>query len=149
MQVKSRRKARASSQAMRPQDVIEEKASDGETAAGASGAIQRVFEALSSAPRRRILAYLAHSSLTAGEIAARFDMSKPSISQHLSILETAGLIAKERQGQFIHYSLVQNNLVNTLNGFVQDVCPVSRPLKRESKVLAGGKSEVPPAEPKD
>ena len=119
--------------------VIEDKISDTETAAG-SGAIQRVFEALSSQPRRKILAYLAHSSLTAGEIAARFDMSKPSISQHLSILETAGLIAKERQGQFIHYSLVQNNLVNTLNGFVQDVCPVARPIKRESKELASGKA---------
>lgn len=127
--------------------MVEDKAADGETAAGASGAIQRVFEALSSQPRRKILAYLAHSSLTAGEIAARFDMSKPSISQHLSILETAGLIARERQGQFIHYSLVQNNLVNTLNGFVQDVCPVSRPIKRESKELASGK--VKPAKPKD
>ena len=127
-------------------DVIEDNISDAETAAGSS-AIQRVFEALSSQPRRKILAYLAHSSLTAGEIAARFDMSKPSISQHLSILETAGLIAKERQGQFIHYSLVQNNLVNTLNGFVQDVCPVSRPIKRESKELAGSKAE--PAKPKN
>lgn len=137
------------SRAMRRQDVIEETTSDGETTAGASGAIQRVFEALSSQPRRKILAYLAHSSLTAGEIAARFDMSKPSISQHLNILETAGLIARERQGQFIHYSLVENNLVNTLNGFVQDVCPVSRPLKRESKALASGKTEVPPAKPQD
>ena len=117
--------------------VIEDDISNGETAAG-SGAIQRVFEALSSQPRRKILAYLAHSSLTAGEIAARFDMSKPSISQHLNILETAGLIARERQGQFIRYSLVQNNLVNTLNGFVQDVCPVSRPIKRESKELGRG-----------
>jgi DNA-binding transcriptional ArsR family regulator len=134
---------------MRRQDVIEETTSDGETTAGASGAIQRVFEALSSQPRRKILAYLAHSSLTAGEIAARFDMSKPSISQHLNILETAGLIARERQGQFIHYSLVENNLVNTLNGFVQDVCPVSRPLKKESKALASAKGEVPPAEPQE
>ncbi|MER8707150.1 metalloregulator ArsR/SmtB family transcription factor [Mesorhizobium sp. M0018] len=117
-----------------------EHAADAETAAHANGAIQRVFEALSSAPRRKILAYLAHSSLTAGEIAARFEMSKPSISQHLSILETAGLIAKERHGQFIHYSLVQNNLVNTLNGFVQDVCPVSRPIKRESKELGRGEA---------
>ncbi|TPM30652.1 metalloregulator ArsR/SmtB family transcription factor [Mesorhizobium sp. B2-3-3] len=125
--------------------MIEDDLRDSETAASGSGAIQRVFEALSSQPRRKILAYLAHSSLTAGEIAARFDMSKPSISQHLSILETAGLIAKERQGQFIHYSLVQNNLVNTLNGFVQDVCPVSRPIKRESKDLAGGKADANPA----
>ena len=94
-----------------------------------------VFEALASTPRRKILAYLAEAELTAGEIAARFSMSKPAISKHLSILERAGLIRSERRGQFIHYALVRANLVNTLNGFVQEVCPVSRPLKRESKQI--------------
>ncbi|WP_262531375.1 metalloregulator ArsR/SmtB family transcription factor [Agrobacterium tumefaciens] len=98
--------------------------------------MQLVFEALASAPRRKILAYLTHSDLTAGEIAARFDMSKPSISQHLNVLETAGLISRKREGQFIRYSLTPNKLVNTLNSFVQDVCPVGRPLKKESKALA-------------
>src|SRR5260370_12690215 len=97
--------------------------------------MQPVFEALSSAPRRKILAYLAEAELTAGEIAARFDMSKPAISRHLSILETAGLIRGEKRGQFIHYSLVRDSLVNTLNGFVQEVCPVAAPLKRESRRL--------------
>lgn len=109
-------------------------------ALSADGSFQRVFEALASAPRRRILAYLAHASMTAGEIAARFDMSKPSISQHLGVLENAGLIAKKRQGQFIHYSIVADNLANTLNGFVQDVCPVSRPLKLESKAIADARA---------
>jgi DNA-binding transcriptional ArsR family regulator len=94
-----------------------------------------VFDALASTPRRKILAYLAEAELTAGEIAARFSMSKPAISKHLSILESAGLIRGEKRGQFIHYSLVRENLVNTLNGFVQEVCPVSRPLKRESRKL--------------
>ena len=104
---------------------------------GAEGAgAQRIFQALSSQVRRKILAYLSHSSLTAGEIASRFEMSKPSVSQHLSVLETAGLIASEKRGQFVHYRMVEDNLVNTLNGFVQDVCPVSRPLKRESKALS-------------
>jgi ArsR family transcriptional regulator, arsenate/arsenite/antimonite-responsive transcriptional repressor len=106
-----------------------------------NGSIQRVFEALASAPRRKILAYLAHTSLTAGEIAERFEMSKPSISQHLSVLENAGLITRRREGQFIHYSLVETNLVNTLNGFVQDVCPVGRPIKSESKALASAKKK--------
>ena len=62
-------------------------------------------------------------------------MTRPAISKHLSILEGAGLIRGERRGQFIHYTLVRENLVNTLNGFVQEVCPVSRPLKRESRSL--------------
>ena len=97
--------------------------------------MDKVFEALASAPRRKILAYLSQVDLTAGEIASRFDMSKPAISKHLQILENAGLIHGEKRGQFIHYSLVRDNLVNTLNGFVQNVCPVSRPLKKESARL--------------
>lgn len=97
--------------------------------------MENVFDALASTPRRKILAYLSETDLTAGEIAARFSMSKPAISKHLSILEAAGLIRGDKRGQFIHYSLVRENLVNTLNGFVQELCPVSRPLKRESKRL--------------
>jgi ArsR family transcriptional regulator, arsenate/arsenite/antimonite-responsive transcriptional repressor len=100
-----------------------------------TGGMQRIFEALASSPRRKILAYLSHTSLTAGEIADRFNMTKPSISQHLSVLENAGLVRKEKKGQFIHYSLVQESLTNTLNGFVQEVCPVARPLKKESAKL--------------
>ena len=65
---------------------------------------------------------------------------KPSISKHLSLLENAGLIKSERRGQFIHYSLVRDNLVNTLNSYIQEVCPVSRPLKKESARLATSKS---------
>jgi DNA-binding transcriptional ArsR family regulator len=98
--------------------------------------MQRVFEALSSSVRRKILAYLAHAELSAGVIASRFAMSKPSISQHLSILEGAGLVVSEKRGQFVFYRLVPESLANTLNGFVQEVCPVSRPLKRESAALA-------------
>lgn len=52
----------------------------------------------------------------------------------------AGLITRERRGQFIHYSLVGDNLVNTLNGYLQEVCPVSRPPKRESLRLAKNKA---------
>ena len=98
--------------------------------------MQSVFEALSSQVRRKILAYLAHAELSAGEIAARFEISKPAVSQHLSILEGAGLISGEKRGQFIYYSLMPDNLANTLNGYVQEVCPVSRPLKKESAQIA-------------
>lgn len=99
--------------------------------------MQRVFEALSSPVRRKILAYLAHAELTAGEIAARFEISKPAVSQHLNVLEAAGLVTSDKRGQFVHYALVPDALTNTLNGFVQEVCPVAKPLKRESAALAG------------
>jgi ArsR family transcriptional regulator, arsenate/arsenite/antimonite-responsive transcriptional repressor len=101
--------------------------------------MEKIFEALSSTTRRKILAYLSATSLTAGEIADRFEMSKPSMSKHLSVLENAGLIQGDKRGQFIHYSLVRENLLNTLNGFVQEVCPVARPLKKESQKLAASK----------
>lgn len=97
--------------------------------------MDKVFEALASAPRRKILAYLSEVDLTAGEIAGRFDMSKPAISKHLQILENAGLVRSEKRGQFVHYSLVAENLTNTLNGFVQRLCPIATPLRRESAAL--------------
>ena len=102
--------------------------------------IERVFEALSSGVRRKILAYLAGGPLTAGEIAERFDISKPSISKHLALLEAAQLVKSDRKGQFIHYALVSENLINTLNGYVQEVCPVARPIKKESLRRAGRSS---------
>ncbi|HWA63174.1 MAG TPA: metalloregulator ArsR/SmtB family transcription factor, partial [Caulobacteraceae bacterium] len=64
--------------------------------------MDKIFEALASTPRRKILAYLSEATLTAGEIASRFEMSKPAISKHLSILENAGLIRGEKRGQFMH-----------------------------------------------
>ncbi|WP_157220010.1 metalloregulator ArsR/SmtB family transcription factor [Flavisphingomonas formosensis] len=109
--------------------------------------MQRVFEALSSSIRRQILAYLSHAELTAGEIAARFSISKPAVSQHLSVLENAGLVASEKRGQYVHYRLVEDNLVNTLNGYLQDVCPVSRPLKSESASIAASAPRPPEDQP--
>jgi ArsR family transcriptional regulator, arsenate/arsenite/antimonite-responsive transcriptional repressor len=101
--------------------------------------MQRVFEALSSTIRRKILAYLSHAELTAGEIAARFEISKPAVSQHLSVLENAGLVTSEKRGQYVHYRLVEQHLANALNSYLQEVCPVSKPLKTESAGLAKAK----------
>ena len=98
--------------------------------------MQRIFEALASAVRRRILALLAHGELSAGEIAARFEMTRASISQHLSALEAAGLVTSEKRGQYVFYRQVPESLVNTLNGFMQEACPIARPLRRESAARA-------------
>lgn len=103
--------------------------------------MERIFEALASTPRRKILAYLSETELTAGEIASRFSMSKPSLSKHLRILEDAGLIVGEKRGQFIFYRMVRENLQSTLTGFLQTVCPVSRSLKAESRAIAKRKTD--------
>ena len=101
-----------------------------------TGSLDRIFEALASGPRRQILAYLSEAELTTSELAQRFDMSAPAISRHLSVLENAGLVSSERRGQFVHYRLVRESLVNSLTGFAFEICPVARPLKRESRAVA-------------
>ena len=98
--------------------------------------IDRIFEALASRPRREILAYLSKAELTTQELAERFAMTPPSISRHLSVLENAGLVSSERKGQRVLYRLTPDSLVNTLTGFAFEICPVGRPLKRESRALA-------------
>jgi ArsR family transcriptional regulator, arsenate/arsenite/antimonite-responsive transcriptional repressor len=99
--------------------------------------LDKVFEALASAPRRRMLAYLSEAELSTTELAERFSMSAPAISRHLSVLENAGLVSSERQGQYVLYKLVRDNLVNSLTGYAFELCPVARPLKRESRAVAG------------
>ncbi len=63
------------------------------------------FKALSDPTRRRILELLSDRDMTAGEIAACFEISKPSVSHHLNTLKTAGFVLDERSGQNIVYSL--------------------------------------------
>ena len=63
------------------------------------------FKALADPTRRRILELLAQGDMTAGEIAAQFSMTKPSVSHHLTILKSAGLISDQRNGQNIVYSV--------------------------------------------
>lgn len=63
------------------------------------------FKALSDPIRRKILLMLKERDMTAGEIAERFDISKPSISHHLNILKQAGMVLDERRGQNIFYSI--------------------------------------------
>ncbi|GEM04354.1 transcriptional regulator [Halolactibacillus miurensis] len=67
--------------------------------------MKEAFKALADPTRRKILDLLKAKDLTAGEIADQFEMSKPSISQHLKILKAANLIEDEKQGQYIYYHL--------------------------------------------
>ncbi len=64
-----------------------------------------IFKALNDETRRKIVEMLKKRAMNAGEIADKFNMSKPSISHHLDILKRADLIISEKKGQFIEYSL--------------------------------------------
>lgn len=64
-----------------------------------------LFRALNDPTRRQILEILREGDLTAGEIADKFDMTKPSISHHLDLLKQANLVSADKRGQFIYYTL--------------------------------------------
>jgi ArsR family transcriptional regulator len=101
--------------------------------------MNKAFKALADSTRREILSLLRHGERTAGDLAERFDMTKPSMSHHFSVLKDADLITSRREGQQIWYSL--NTTV------VQDVLAWSLDLmgeKAKSNTISakkpGGKS---------
>lgn len=63
-------------------------------------------------------------------------MSDPAVSRHLAVLKNAGLVVSENRGQFGFCRLAPDNLVKTLNGYAQEVCPLSRPHKAQSADIA-------------
>jgi len=77
-----------------------------------------LFEALAHPTRRGILEHLKGGSATAGEIAGRFDVSKPTMSAHFAKLRDAGLIQADKQGTSIVYSLNLSVLEEVLMGFI-------------------------------
>jgi DNA-binding transcriptional ArsR family regulator len=62
-----------------------------------------VARAISEPNRRRILALVRDEELSAGAIAAQFDVSRPAVSQHLAVLREAGLLRERRQGTSRYY----------------------------------------------
>jgi ArsR family transcriptional regulator len=70
-----------------------------------SGKLNSVFEAIADPTRREILRLLRNAEMTAGDVAARFDMTKPTMSHHFSVLKEAGLVTSRREGQTIWYAL--------------------------------------------
>lgn len=63
------------------------------------------FKALSDPVRREILLMLREGKMSAGDIAAKFDMTNATISYHLSQLKRAGLVVETKHKNFIYYEL--------------------------------------------
>jgi DNA-binding transcriptional ArsR family regulator len=78
-----------------------------------------VFKALSDPTRRRVLELLRKRSMSAGELADCFDVSKPTMSAHFAVLREAGLIVSEKQGKSVVYELRMSVLEDALLGFTQ------------------------------
>jgi DNA-binding transcriptional ArsR family regulator len=88
------------------------------------------FAALASRPRRQMMALLAQTALSTTELAARFPISAPAVSRHLSVLLDAGLVESERLGQRVLYRLRRDALLDALARLASEV---DGPLRRSSR----------------
>jgi DNA-binding transcriptional ArsR family regulator len=89
--------------------------------------VNHIFAALASLPRRQIIAFLSQTALSTTDLAARFGTSAPAVSRHLSVLQHAGLVSAERQGQRVMYRLNRDALLGALSRFASEV---DGPLRR-------------------
>jgi ArsR family transcriptional regulator len=80
----------------------------------------KAFKALGDPTRREILGLLRRGEMTAGDLAQRFDMTKPSMSHHFSVLKEADLITSRRDGQQIWYGL-NTTVVQDLMAWAMDL----------------------------
>jgi DNA-binding transcriptional ArsR family regulator len=69
----------------------------------AAVAEDRIFQALADPSRRAIFRSLMHGEAAVKELTARFDISQPAVSQHLSTLKDAGLVNGRREGRLVYY----------------------------------------------
>jgi len=81
--------------------------------------MNKVFKALADPTRRQVLALLKDGPLTAGELADHFDVSKPTMSAHFTVLREADLIDSSKAGKTIVYCLKLSVLEEALAGFAE------------------------------
>ncbi|MGA3164791.1 MAG: autorepressor SdpR family transcription factor [Terriglobia bacterium] len=79
-----------------------------------------IFKALADPTRRQILRLLGDREMTAGDLAEHFEMTKPSMSHHFSVLKDADLIRSRREGQLIWYS-INTTVVQDLLAWAMDL----------------------------
>jgi DNA-binding transcriptional ArsR family regulator len=88
------------------------------------------LRALAEPRRRAILQLVAHSELSAGEIAGYFDVTRTAVSQHLSVLKNAGLLAERRQATRRLYRARPEGLAS-LRGFLDQMWAASLEVARD------------------
>ena len=81
--------------------------------------MEAALKAIAAPHRRTILRLVGAAELSAGEIAANFDLTRPAISQHLSVLKEAGLVSERRNGTRRFYRARPEGLVE-LKAFLEE-----------------------------
>lgn len=85
-----------------------------------------VFKALADPTRRAILQALRQGGMPAGAIASLFPISGPSVSRHLAVLRSAGLVREKRDANRLVYSLEGDRLAAVVGSWLSAVCPMEQ-----------------------
>jgi DNA-binding transcriptional ArsR family regulator len=81
--------------------------------------VEATLKAIAAPRRRQILTLVRDSELSAGEIAAHFDVTRPAISQHLNVLKEVGLVSERRNGTRRLYRARREGLVQ-IKAFLEE-----------------------------
>jgi len=92
----------------------------------------QLYEALADTTRRALLRALRDGSQTAGDLAAPFALSKPTLSHHLKVLREAGLVRAEKRGTQVVYTL-SANVLEELAADLLDMASVAKLGARRKK----------------
>lgn len=95
-----------------------------------------LFKALDDVTRRQILELLKDGDKTAGEIADKFNMTKPSISYHLDLLRQGDLVVSIKKGQYVYYLLNTSVLDDVVRWFFQ----LTKSKVKSDKIKNGAKN---------
>lgn len=101
-----------------------------------------VFEALSHPVRRKILVLLRDGPKSAGDLAAAFDLAKPTLSGHFAVLKSADLISGERKGTTIFYRL-NVSVVEEALAALMSIAGVGEPQAKEKRRWTGKRKWTP------
>ena len=93
--------------------------------------MEAALKAIAAPHRRQILSLVREGELSAGEIAAHFDVTRPAVSQHLNVLKEAGLLSERRNGTRRLYRVRPEGLVPVKEFLEQFWDPRLEALKRE------------------
>ena len=103
--------------------------------------MEAALRAIAAPRRRQILALVRDGELSAGEIAAQFDVTRPAVSQHLNVLKEAGLVSERRDGTKRLYRARPEGLVplkEFLEGFWDErLAVLKREVEREERKKHG------------
>lgn len=98
--------------------------------------MSKVFKALSDPTRRRVLQLLREGPMSAGELSDQFNVSKPTMSAHFTVLKEADLVHTEKTGKSVIYHLKLSVLEEALLGFVHSLALAAPAPKKPKKEIA-------------